>query len=302
MRIRLELDQLSFVGQGPQNKETDISRQFLVSLFDRHSEILRADRRQVEDRLQRVEALLQTQSKDLHSSQMSQIGPLYSPARPATYARPTLPLSPSSAQNIRTHTEAVRFRLRQQRSNCHPSCPCACHSVQRATTPSFMNRVLGQLFVGYAGLPMVSNKCDSRSCRRGQIPSVSVEYWFPLGFCWSQIVRLQLAYECNVGPSLQLSTLRRVSDSAQCVSYALDGNIEGLKNLFSAGLASPRDVSSTRGYSLLRVSTWALSSLRTQVWLNLHHAVGSLRAAIRNLQIPHNRRGGSRISVRRAPG
>ncbi|QMW35522.1 hypothetical protein G4B84_011013 [Aspergillus flavus NRRL3357] len=43
--------------------------------------------------------------------------------------------------------------------------------------------------------------------------------------------------------------------TAQCVSYALNGDIEGLKYLFENGLASPRDVSATRGYSVLR---WAL--------------------------------------------
>ncbi|KAK3937500.1 hypothetical protein QBC46DRAFT_344486 [Diplogelasinospora grovesii] len=102
---------------------------------------------------------------------------------------------------------------------------------------------------------MLGNKCDSLACEEGQVPSINVEYWFPLGFCWSQIVRLKLTYETTVGPSLQLSTLRRVSDSTQCVSFALNGNIHGLKALFSQGLASPRDVSSTNGYSLLR---WAL--------------------------------------------
>ncbi|KAL8647736.1 MAG: hypothetical protein Q9226_006311 [Calogaya cf. arnoldii] len=49
--------------------------------------------------------------------------------------------------------------------------------------------------------------------------------------------------------------LRRVPDSAPCVKFALDGNIDGLKDLFKRGLASPKDVSSTRGYSILR---WAL--------------------------------------------
>lgn len=59
----------------------------------------------------------------------------------------------------------------------------------------------------------------------------------------------------NIGTLLQLGTPRRVPDTAQCVSYALHGDIVGLKYLFENGLASPRDVSSTRGYSVLR---WAL--------------------------------------------
>lgn len=68
-------------------------------------------------------------------------------------------------------------------------------------------------------------------------------------------MRLHLGYQPNVGTLIQLDTLRRVPDTAQCVSFALNGNIEGLRYLFSKGLASPRDVSTARGYSLLR---WAL--------------------------------------------
>jgi hypothetical protein len=81
-----------------------------------------------------------------------------------------------------------------------------------------------------------------------------MEYWFPLGFVWSQIVHLQISYLQNAGPQMQLNFLRRVPDSATCIDFALFGNIDGLKDLFARGLASPRDVSSTRGYSVLRVS------------------------------------------------
>ena len=116
-----------------------------------------------------------------------------------------------------------------------------------------MDRILGQLFIGYAGLPLLSSKCDKEVCTKSQPARVSVEYWFPLGFCWSQIVRLPLGYQPNIGPQMSLSTLRRVPDSAPCVTLALNGDIEGLKDLFARGLASPRDVSNTRGYSILRV-------------------------------------------------
>lgn len=62
----------------------------------------------------------------------------------------------------------------------------------------------------------------------------------------------------DIGPQLQLAPPRRVSDRAQSIAFAMAGNIDGLKSLFSSGLASPRDESHTRCYSLLRVS---LSSL-----------------------------------------
>ena len=55
------------------------------------------------------------------------------------------------------------------------------------------------------------------------------------------------------GPQLQLATQWRVPDTAQSIAFALNGNIDGLKDLFSRGLASPWDVSDSRGFSLIRV-------------------------------------------------
>lgn len=58
----------------------------------------------------------------------------------------------------------------------------------------------------------------------------------------------------DAGPQLQLSLPRKVSDTAQSIEFAMRGNIDGLRYLFSLGLASPRDESHSRGFSLLRVS------------------------------------------------
>ncbi|KAL0929876.1 B-cell lymphoma 3-encoded protein [Colletotrichum truncatum] len=52
-----------------------------------------------------------------------------------------------------------------------------------------------------------------------------------------------------------MTVMRRIPDSSQAIEFALIGNIDGLKHLFKTGQASTRDVSSTRGYTLLR---WAL--------------------------------------------
>jgi ankyrin repeat protein len=98
---------------------------------------------------------------------------------------------------------------------------------------------------------------------------ISVEYWFPSSFFSSTIVRMQVGFQPNIGTHLQLDTLRRVPDAAQCVNFALNGDIEGLKYLFSHGFASPRDVSTTRGYSLLR---WALYGKQYEACEFLIHA------------------------------
>jgi hypothetical protein len=60
-------------------------------------------------------------------------------------------------------------------------------------------------------------------------------------------------YAGNPGPQLQLPIQIRVPDTAQSVRFAMKGDINGLKYLFSLGLATPRDVSNSRGFSLVMV-------------------------------------------------
>ena len=151
-------------------------------------------------------------------------------------------------------SEGVGMRV-TQRGICRSGCLCSCHLQSRSSTPRLVDCVFGQMLVGYAGLPFVNAKCDINSCEKSQAAHISVEYWFPLGFAWSKILRLQLNYQARIGPQFELSTLRRVPDSAQCVKFALNGNVGGLKDLFRRKLASPWDVSTTRGYSVLR---WAM--------------------------------------------
>lgn len=124
---------------------------------------------------------------------------------------------------------------------------CICHLQQKTSTPAELNSVLGQLFVGYAGPPAISPKCTTEGCQRSRTSQISLEYWFLWAFLSSTIMRMQIGYQSSIGTTMQLDTLRRMPDTAQCVNYALQGDIEGLRYLFSDSLASPRDVSATRG-------------------------------------------------------
>jgi hypothetical protein len=55
------------------------------------------------------------------------------------------------------------------------------------------------------------------------------------------------------GPQFQLTLPVFVPDTARSINFAMNGNIDGLKYLFTLGLASPNDTSCSRGFSLLRV-------------------------------------------------
>ncbi|KAI1880790.1 hypothetical protein JX265_001030 [Neoarthrinium moseri] len=244
MQIRLELDRLSMNQSPPQYNDGFIVEKALMSMLNGHHETMSGlfsqQYSRVDDRLSRVEGLLESQTSRMKTSQISQFGSLYNPLPPPARMRPARPMSPGAKQR-HLDSSSVRLRLRQHVAACRAGCPCACHVTQRAASPTFMNKLLGQLFIGYTGFPFLGRNCDSRMCERSQGSSMSVEYWFPASFCFSQILRLQLAYGTDLGPSLQLSTLRQVSDSAECVTFALNGNIDGLKNLFTQGFASPRD-------------------------------------------------------------
>jgi ankyrin repeat protein len=136
-------------------------------------------------------------------------------------------------------------------------------------SPTILSRVIGRLSIEFVGVPFLNQKCNAESCARLRTSKLSVEYWFPIGVFSSTIVRLQAGYQPNIGSLLQLDTIRRVPDTAQCVNFALNGDIDGLRYLFSNGLASPRDVSVTRGYSILR---WALYGKQYETCEFLIHA------------------------------
>jgi hypothetical protein len=139
---------------------------------------------------------------------------------------------------------------------CYSWCHCKCHKQLRTSfqTPRMMNIAFGTLILTQLGPSLMGDSCDFKACRDQRRSVAKLEYRFP---SWLASVNAKISYTNlpMAGPELQLSTLRRVPDDARSVVYAMKGNIEGLKQLFSEGLASPRDVSASRAFTLMR---WAL--------------------------------------------
>ena len=262
LRIRLDIEHISAItsqisSQSAQERvqlRKEISSG-LASHRDGVLDHLNGTYRQVDQRIVKLEGMLQAQADQVQQGPMRSMRAIQR-ARPPGRKRihQYSQELPAIKDISKPRSEGVRVRLRRQTSNCPAGCNCICHATRKVSTPAMVDRVLGQLFVGYAGMPFLTAKCDAEGCRKSQSPWISLEYWFPLGYFWSQIFRLQVAYQSSFGPQLSLSTLRRVPDTALSIKYALTGNIEGLKTLFTRGLASPVDVCNTRGYSLLSVS------------------------------------------------
>ncbi|KAK6346704.1 hypothetical protein TWF696_006820 [Orbilia brochopaga] len=235
--VILELQQITVMTSNWQNSPPS----YLAQTLDQHQQAMASLMdRQYQDLRDRFDALSEDVRSKLQGEKQNENEIL---TYRATYG------------NDPTANETVRVLL-SNRTPCRSYCPCSCHAKRKAKVsgPSIMEGLLGKLFVGYTGLPFLNKKCDFRGCKDQQTPKATVEYWFPWWFV-SRNLKVDIKYPPNLGPQLQLTTMRRVPDDAQSITFAMQGNIEGLKYLFNQGLASPRDVSDSRGYTLMR---WAL--------------------------------------------
>ena len=182
------------------------------------------------------------------------------------------PTSPATVNNLYTNDDKFRTEMcllptmyglsapdtvsiatSYQRSTCtRRYCSCACHMSSRMKTPQFLEQFLGSLFVGYTGLPALGSACTESTCNRNLKPRISLSYYFPKWFL-QRALSLVLYSRPELGPDLNLRTVRLIDRSADVFTYAVSGNVEGLKYLFTAGLASPIDVALNGGYTPLHV-------------------------------------------------
>ena len=162
------------------------------------------------------------------------------------------PMPPEKEKEVASQTLHITA---SHRVPCRDWCPCVCHASQKLklAAPGLMESVVGKLFVGYSGMPVLNKPCDFKGCRDRQKATATMEYWFP-GWFVAMNLKVYLAYLPRSGLQTQLSTTRRIPDDSQSIAFAMQGNIDGLKHLFSQGLITPRDVSNSRGFTLMRVS------------------------------------------------
>lgn len=85
----------------------------------------------------------------------------------------------------------------------------------------------------------------------------------------THIVKMTLAYQPSAGPSANITTLRRVPDTAQCFLFAMEGDIDGVRSLMIANKASTKDVAVTTGYTMLTVRSDRFTNAREQPYFHI---------------------------------
>ena len=138
--------------------------------------------------------------------------------------------------------------------NCHGQCYCSCHIRKRARTPASLGNFMGNLFVGYTGMPLSQRICNLRRCQHRQRGfSAQFTYYFPWWFVARAVVAT-IRIGTAMGPEFTLRLPHVVPESSPIFQLARAGNVQGLAYLFNNGLASPYDIAGESGATVLHVS------------------------------------------------
>ena len=97
---------------------------------------------------------------------------------------------------------ALQMRV-SQRSRCESWCRCACHTERSMNTPKFLRSVMGILFIGYTGIPVLNPSCDSNVCKGNSEGLLQVHYFFPPWFL-AKVVSVALGVSQAHGPEFCL--------------------------------------------------------------------------------------------------
>ena len=148
---------------------------------------------------------------------------------------------------------ALRMRF-LRRQKCDPWCTCACHKQSRAETPQFLQSIVGALFVGYTGLPLLTPPCNSKKCHRTGEGFLLVNYYFPQWFL-ARIISVAVRYnETNIRkPEISMRVLNSQSRSEGIFQSSIRGDANAVKHFLTSGKASILDVTDDSGHTPLHV-------------------------------------------------
>ena len=140
-----------------------------------------------------------------------------------------------------------------RRRPCHSACSCICHQTQRLLSPGIVQRLVGNLFIGYTGLPTPFRRCNVLGCRQNSPAHAKLFYRFPSWFC-KRAVDLAF-FGGGLCPELVLRFPCVRPLHSEWGEYIRDGRVDDLKRLINCKQASLQDVDNTFGLTALH---WAL--------------------------------------------
>ncbi|KAF2493332.1 ankyrin [Lophium mytilinum] len=169
------------------------------------------------------------------------------PAHNIPKAKPTALTTPSP--DWQQAYQLVSCVLEGRESKCALWCTCACHSSRKhLSLPTNLERLTGQLLIGFSVHPWLRPRCNLQSCKRSSEARVRLRYRFPAWWFLAYSVTLQ-AQTKDLGIVLRFPQVR--SCDADVFEMVAHGRLDAIKSAFASKAASIYDTEDTGGHTLL---------------------------------------------------
>lgn len=153
---------------------------------------------------------------------------------------------------------ALKMRFLRPR-RCSPYCDCVCHTTTRLNTPRMLQSMFGALFVGYAGIPRLTQQCTNKACGGNLEGFLQVNYYFPQWMI-ARMLSTAIRLTPSKGPELSIRTLNIRHEKELIFMSALQGDTATVHKLLSEGQASVLDIANGTGHTALHIAV-----MRSQV-------------------------------------
>ncbi|KAL9118326.1 MAG: hypothetical protein Q9187_005131, partial [Circinaria calcarea] len=288
LRLEVRLQELGIMTENVQQSQQLCEDHLRQAPRQDAVEQMFAQLRHLQDLQYRTDSTLRGLSNDLITSRELTACSSVNQQSPRGISTVTGPLI-SDRVTLPRSSNAINIKVKQYRgASCPPRCLCKCHTSKQMRSPQLLDRLIGNLFLGYSHTPIFAPSCDKATC--GQLPFcfITITYLFPTWFL-HQILSIFFVYTKRDGPALSLRTLRIRSGTDVIFHSAAIGDITRIKSLFAKGEASPFDVMAasesqpTCGSNYLPASRWlsAKRNMRPTIdlaWNKILRGIGDTNA------------------------
>ena len=141
---------------------------------------------------------------------------------------------------------------------CSGHCLCSCHLKRSYRTGAGLQKILGELFIGCAGLPKFLAPCNILSCARPKPFCASVVYRFPTWWVKQRLLSAIVKNSSLTGTHISIRQPRLITFASYIFERAIAGDISSLTRWYDQGLITPLDIDPTTGANILLVGNLPL--------------------------------------------
>jgi hypothetical protein len=155
------------------------------------------------------------------------------PSATNVLARTSTTTTVSTETISRLKLEFSRF----QKKGCVAECECTCHQRQRYRSPSFAQKFMGELFIGFSSLPLLSKPCSDSRCTQKSPFSATVTYYLPT-LLLNKMVSL-VCITTSQGDPAACIKVRPLSTDFSIYRAVETNDLGGVRNLIERRSAHP---------------------------------------------------------------